>query len=74
MQKYNISFLSMPFKEYRNISLYNEVKYAPSIIIVENGKIVDFLDAEKDDDLDKYQDVKEFEEWINKYVYFTRSK
>ena len=29
-----------------------------------------YLDANKDEDLNKYQDVNEFSNWINKYVYF----
>ena len=28
-----------------------------------------YLDAEKDDDLDKYQDLDEFTKWIEKYIY-----
>ena len=68
MEKYKIDFLSMPFKEFKNTKYYNKVKYAPSIIIIKQGKIVSYLDANKDKDLQKYQDVHEFENWINKYI------
>ena len=27
---------------------------------------------ESNEDLDRYQDVSKFEEWMNKYVYFTK--
>ena len=40
---------------------------------VEEGKIVAYLDANDDKDLDKYQDSKIFEEWINKYIYTEES-
>lgn len=50
--------------------LYKKVKYAPSVIIVKKQKIIAYLDAEKDEDMDKYQDEKEFEKWLKKYIIF----
>ena len=52
MKKYKIDFLSLPFDEFKNTYLYKEVKYGPSIIIVKKGKVVAYLDANNDDDLD----------------------
>ncbi len=72
MAKYQIDFLSMPFEKFKDTSFYENVQYAPSIIIVKEGQIVSFLDANKDDDLEKYQNVNEFEKWLNNYVYFTK--
>ena len=69
MKKYKIDFISMPFEEFRKTKFYDKVKYAPSIIIVQNGEIVSYLDAELDEDIDKYQNVDLFEKWINKYIY-----
>ena len=69
MGKYKIDFYSMPIDYFKKTSFYREVRYAPSIILVKNGKIVTYLDANKDKDLDKYQDSKKFEEWINEYIY-----
>lgn len=71
MKKYKIDFLSMSFEEFKNTDIYKSVKYAPSIIIIEKGKIISYLDAESDEDLNKYQDINEFEKWINNYVYFS---
>ena len=73
MSKYKIAFLSIPIEEFKKTWIYQKVKYAPSIIIVRNGHIVDYLDANSDDDLDKYQDVDEFEKWIGEYIYFKES-
>ena len=73
MEKYNIDFLSMPFKDFKNTSFYDYVKYAPSVIIISDGKIISYLDANSDDDLSKYQDEKEFELWLDKYIYFRKS-
>lgn len=68
----NIAILSIPFAEFKKISLYRKVKYAPSVIIVKNGHIIAYLDAESDEDLNKYQDVSAFTDWINKYIYLTK--
>lgn len=68
----NIDVVSIPFSDFKNTSLYKTVKYAPSIIVVKEGKIVSYLDAERDDDLNKYQDVNEYREWLNNYIYFSK--
>lgn len=68
MDKYNIGVLKIPFSDFKNTSLYNKVKYAPSIIIVSKGNIIAYLDANSDDDYDKYQVKKEFDKWLRKYV------
>ena len=68
MEKYKIDFLSMPFEYCKKTSLYKKVKFGPSIVIVKQGKVIAYLDADDDKDLEKYQDSKKFEEWINKYI------
>ena len=68
MKKYKIDFLTINIDEYKKTKFYTQVKYAPTVIVVNNNRIVAYLDAEKDKDLDKYQDVNEFEKWINKYI------
>lgn len=72
MDKYKISFLSMPFEEFKNTKFYKTIKYAPSVIIVRNGDIVSYLKSDSDEDLDKYQDVNEFSKWINSYISTTK--
>ena len=72
MEKYNIDFLTMPFEEFRKTDLYKEVKYGPSVIVVNKNKIVSYLDANKDDDINKYQDTYEFEKWLDKFIYFNK--
>lgn len=72
MRKYNISFLSMPYDEFKKTNLHDTVKYAPSVIIVKNGKIVTYLDSESDLDIDLYQDDSKFENWLKKYIYLEK--
>lgn len=71
-KKNNISILSMPFSEFKKTVFYDTVKYAPSIIIVDEGKVIKYLDANKDEDLEKYQDVDKFEKWLNENIYLKK--
>ena len=71
-KKNNISILSMPFSEFKKKVFYDTVKYAPSIIIVDEGKVIKYLDANKDEDLEKYQDVDKFEKWLNENIYLKK--
>lgn len=64
MKDLKIDVLKMSFEEFKKTSLYEKVKYAPSIIIVNNNEIIDFLDANKDEDLKYYQNPKEFASWL----------
>lgn len=68
MNKYNISFLYLPYEEMKNTFIYDEVKLAPSVILIKEGEIVAYLDAESDEDLIKYQDTEEFEKWLTSYI------
>ena len=69
----NIEILSMSIDEFKKTSYYKTVKYAPSVLIIEDGKIVTFLDAEKNSDIEKYQDIDKFTEWVSKYIYLTKN-
>lgn len=73
MNKYQIDFISIPFSEFKKTSFYSKISYAPSIIIVHEGKIVDYLKADSDNDYDKYQKEDIFEEWLSEYIYFTKA-
>ncbi len=68
MKTNDIAFNSISYEDFSKTELINTVLYAPSVILVKDGKIVDYLDAENDEDLDKYQDVEAFSNWINQYI------
>lgn len=67
-QKLNITILKIPFDEFKTTKLHDTIKFAPSVIIIKNGKIIEYLDPEKNDDLPKYQDKNEFISWIKEYI------
>ena len=62
------------YDELKNTDVVNTIKYAPSVIIIKEGKIVSYLDAEADEDFDRYQNKKEFNSWLAKYIYLSLEK
>lgn len=72
MDKYKIDILSMGIEEYKKTSFFDKVRYAPSIIVIKSGKIIAYLDADKDEDYDKYQNSDEFEKWLSEYIYLEK--
>ena len=63
-----VGILKMKFEDFKSTDLYNKVKLAPTVIIVKDGKIIDYLQSDSDEDTNRYQDIKSFEKWIKKYV------
>lgn len=71
-RKYKIDMLAIDFQNFKNTEFYKKVKYAPSLILVRDGKIVTYLDAESDEDLDKYKDEEKLEEWVSNFIYLSK--
>ena len=72
MNKYKIDMYSIRYEEFEKTDYINKVKYAPSVLIIKNGKIITYLDANKKEDLDRYQDTSSFESWLDKYIYLSK--
>lgn len=72
MEKYNIAFYAIPYSDFKETYIHDTVSFAPSVIIVKNGKIVDYLNADKDEDYDAYQDLNKFTDWIDNYIYISK--
>lgn len=70
----NIAILSIPYTDFKDTYLSKEVKYAPSVIIVNNKKVITYLNASKDEDVDRYQNVEAFKKWLEEYIYLTKSE
>ena len=63
-----ISFYKMSFDEMKKTVMYENIKYYPSFAIYNNGKLIDFLEADSDEDLNRYKDMEEFKNWFNGYI------
>ena len=71
----------MQFKYYRIMwtqakesSLHEYVKFVPSVAIIHNGEVVDFLDADSDEDTAKYNEAQVLQDWIKSYVVFSTNE
>lgn len=73
MDQYNISFIKMHYDNFKNTKYYKSVLYPPSVLIIKKGKLIAFLNAEDDNDINKYQDPLEFKNWVDKYVYLDKN-
>lgn len=68
IDEYQVSFYKMSFANMKETPLEKEIKYYPSFVVYKNGKMVEFLDANSEDDKEYYQDVLGFTSWFKKYV------
>ena len=69
---YNIEILSISYEQFKETQFYKIVKYAPSVMIISNNKVVAYLDAENDNDVEKYQNVDAFKGWLEKYIFIEK--
>ena len=63
-----ISFYKITFKDARKSSLYQSVKYYPSVVVIDKGKVRGFMKADSDTDADAYNDYKAFQIWLAQYL------
>lgn len=68
LKENQISIYKISFANIKDTYLNKYIKYYPSFIIYNKGKIVDFLEADKDEDVSSYTSKDEFKNWFTKYV------
>jgi len=66
--EYNIVINDINWSTFREIAKDSSVKYAPTVIIVSEGRIVEHLRSDSDADTAKYNDYNEFKNWLNSLV------
>lgn len=63
-----ISIYKIAFSNIKDTEIGKMVKYYPSFIIYNKGKIIDFLEADKDEDVNYYTSKDEFKSWFTRYI------
>jgi len=58
------------WSEAKESSIHDYVKLVPSVVIVRKGEVVDYLDADSDDDTSKYNEAQALQGWIKSYIAF----
>ena len=64
MKEAGISVYRMMFGEMKETSLHNDVKYYPSVVIIDKGAVRSFLRADAKEHADIYNDYELFKDWI----------
>ena len=67
-EKYKIKFYAMNASEMKKTEISEYIKYSPSIVIYNKGKIISYLDAESNDDKKYYESMEGLYDWFTKYV------
>ena len=70
----NITIYYMDFATLKTTPLHDQVKYSPSVIIIKEGEIADFLRSDKDEDTPKYNNYDDFSAWLQGKIDFSTQK
>lgn len=65
---YQVGFYKISFSNISKTTLKKYIKYYPSFIIFKKGKVIDYLEADKDQDVESYTSKKGFAKWFLQYV------
>jgi hypothetical protein len=68
----NIVFYNISIEEEKQTELSNKIKYAPSAVIVKEGKIIDYLDTTKNEHIPYYETKEGFTSWLEQYIYLQK--
>ncbi len=64
----DVKYYRLMFSDLKESSLYNYVKYYPSVVLVSDGKPVAWLRADENADADKYNNYDSFKSWLQGYL------
>ena len=63
-----IAIYKIAFSNIKDTELGTKVKYYPSFLIYNKGKLISYLKSNKDEDTLGYTSKEEFKKWFTKYV------
>ena len=69
-RKNHVSFYYLTSDYVKETSIYETVKFFPSVIIFKDGKIANYLKYDSDEDKEFYKTYEGFEKWIRANVEF----
>lgn len=68
--EHQVTFYYYNFTELRESSLHDSVKYTPSVAVISEGRVVDFLKADSDEDIIYYNNYADFKTWLESLIEF----
>lgn len=66
--EHKIKFYEIAFSDLKTLSVAEKVRFYPSFLIFKNGRLVDFLEADDDEDASAYTSLDGFQTWFSKQV------
>ncbi len=69
LKENKISIYKIAFSKLKELKVGDKINYYPSFILFENGKRIDFLEANKNEDLRFYESKEGFKDWFTKYIH-----
>ena len=63
-----IKVYRIAYEDMKETTMYELVKYYPSVVIVTKGKVFKFLRADSDEDVDAFESKEAFNAWMGKYL------
>lgn len=67
-RKENLSFVYITSDYIKDTFIYDTVKYFPSVIIIKEGKIINYLRYDSDEDVEYYKSYDGFAKWLKANV------
>ena len=69
-----IGIVKIAYSDIKNTLLADTIKYYPSFVIFKEGKIVDYLDANSDEDTKYFKNIDDFSDWFKSYIKIKETK
>lgn len=70
MKDMNFRYYRIMLDEMKASTLHDYVKLAPSVAIVNKGKVITWLKADSNEDVERYNDKKALKDWLESYIAF----
>lgn len=68
----NISINSISILDSEGTSVEKKVKFAPSFLVYKDGKVIDYLDSNSNEDTPYFKDANNFKKWLENYVFLSK--
>lgn len=72
-QENQITIYRMLFSTMKKTNLEEKIQYYPSFVIFHEGSVVDYLEADKEEDKERYQKVEALSQWLQEYIHLTNN-
>lgn len=68
LKENKLNIYKISFSNLKDTEIGKVIKYYPSFIIYHKGELVDYLEANKDEDIKYYTKKDSFKKWFTKYI------